>query len=176
MRSDRGAAMVAGALAAWFVVTLLSQHPRRKTEWLRDLLPGGLIPDWRFFAPEPVQHDLVLVHRTVAANGDQTRWRVTTPVSDRSLLHLVWFPQRRMEKALHEIAGELLGQAATGTRTWTSHHTFGLCRDHVIRAARREPAGHHSIVIGVQFGLLRRPGEEMLLVSPFIPCTKETAR
>ncbi|WP_433431389.1 hypothetical protein [Nonomuraea sp. CA-141351] len=167
---------MSGALAAWFVVTLFSQHPRRRRDRLRALVPGGLVPDWRLFAPEPVQRDYVLVHRTVEADGGETPWRVTAPISGRSWRQFVWFPQRRAEKAIHEIADELLAHAAAQRREWSGHHTFGLLRDHVLRRVRQEYADSRSIAVGAQFGVLRSGGhdhtaeEELVLVSPFISC------
>lgn len=169
MPPGRREAAVATALAGWFVATVLCQHPRREAERLRSLLPAGLIPDWRLFAPDPVRHDLVLVHRTVSATGVESPWRVTTPIGDRAWRHLVWFPRRRMEKALHDVAAELLAEAARGGG-WTGHHTFLLLRDHALRAARPDGA------VGLQFGVLRTPGDALLLVSPFVPCLEEVAR
>ena len=75
-------------LCGWWVVTLLSQHAQRTFDRLRPLDRIGLvIPNWRFFAPEPAVHDFHLLYRIrdldetgtiiVPATPSGAGWRTT---------------------------------------------------------------------------------------------------
>lgn len=168
--------LVAGAFATWFGITVLSQHPDRRFDRLRDYDPlGGLIPDWRFFAPEPVQYDYSIVHRTLDVAGGETAWRPSSAISERSWKDFIWFPERREEKAICELCIELLAHASLNGESWTRGPSYRLLRDCVLREVRREHMHGAPPVLGVQFAVLRRRGHdvaaepERVLVSPFIP-------
>lgn len=99
---------------AWWVVTLLSQHAQRTFDRLRPLDRIGLvIPNWRFFAPEPAVHDFHLLYRVRGANGEVGEWADAFTVEERRWRHAVWFPARRREKAVFDVCIDLMG---LGTR------------------------------------------------------------
>lgn len=107
---------IEGTFATWFIVTALSQHPQRSFDTLRKLDPIGLtIPNWRFFAPEPAVHDFHLVYRTSDSQGNISNWREAFTVTPRRLVHAVWFPERRREKAVFDLSIDLLGLVAASS-------------------------------------------------------------
>lgn len=107
---------VTAGFAAWFVTTAISQHPDRSFERARKLDRTGsgvMIPNWRFFAPNPAVEDQHFLYRLASADRERhTEWRAAYEIEPRRLLHAVWFPGRRHEKAIFDVAGTLLQNRA----------------------------------------------------------------
>ncbi|MGW6598002.1 hypothetical protein [Streptomyces sp. NPDC055036] len=104
--------VVPAVFAGWFTVSVLSQHPDRGYDRLRNLDKTGtgiLIPNWRFFAPDPAVEDQHFLYRL--ANEDKskhTEWRMVNQIARRKAVHAFWFPGRRVEKAIFDVASTLL--------------------------------------------------------------------
>jgi hypothetical protein len=100
-------------LAAWLSVTAacnLVVSGRRIRQ--RDLL--GLVPEWRFFAPNPVDRDLVLLHRAWSESVPVSGWRqVGVPARRRELWNPLWNPEKRRQKSLIDLVNDLAGHYAT---------------------------------------------------------------
>ncbi|MFF5986741.1 hypothetical protein [Prauserella flavalba] len=98
-----------GVLGAWFGLTVVGQKlyrdQRKQTIWDKLYL---VIPDWRFFAPNPGIHDHHLLMRDQLADGSLTAFREIGGVQERTLLHAVWHPHRRAEKTVFDSVAELL--------------------------------------------------------------------
>lgn len=105
-RIDRA---VQALLTAWFVVTVLCQHPDRSYDRLRRYDRSGLlIPNWRFFAPEPAVEDQHFLYRLASADQQRhTPWRAVFEAAPRRAVHAVWFPGRRIEKGVFDAAAAL---------------------------------------------------------------------
>jgi hypothetical protein len=167
-------AIAATGLATWFAITVLSQHPDRSFDKLRRYDPTGtLIPNWRFFAPEPGQSDNHVMHRVLTTDGRQTSWKLTLPFSGRAWKDFFWFPDRRLSKAIFDVSNELTVLIARGGKHLTRAPSYQLLRNFVARAVRAEYSGHPP-PRGFQFAIVRYTGydddhePEYLLVSPFI--------
>lgn len=110
-------AVVPAIFAGWFVTTVLSQHPDRGYDKLRSLDKTGtgiLIPNWRFFAPVPAMDDQHFLYRL--ANEDKTEhteWRAVNQIPPRKTIHAFWFPSRRVDKAVFDVASTLMSNAAS---------------------------------------------------------------
>ncbi|MCG7528532.1 hypothetical protein MHW47_29335 [Streptomyces sp. OfavH-34-F] len=102
-------AVLVGSLGAWFLATTVKQEPTRKFTKLEKLeATGFFLPEWRFFAPNPGVHDNHLLYRDTLANGEVTPWQEVCVAQDkRKLLHVLWYPDRRMEKVIFDAMGEL---------------------------------------------------------------------
>lgn len=101
-------AMTAAGLTGWLALTLAAQHPRSPGTWQRRLdRYRVLIPDWRFYSPEPTVHDVHLLYRDRHADGTATPWRRGTRYASRRARHGVWNPGNRLAKALADLAGRL---------------------------------------------------------------------
>ncbi|HET9173284.1 MAG TPA: hypothetical protein VFN97_27895 [Actinospica sp.] len=174
--------LLIGALAAWFTVSAAGQHPQRAFDRVRnyDRL-GLLLPNWRFFAPEPAQHDFHLLHRVLTHDDEQTLWSESSSITPRDWKQMFWFPDRRREKALFDICGEILGITAQPALDVTRFGSYLLLRDFVTRAVRAEYAERPQPQ-GFQFVIARHTGfdtenePEYLFISPFVPLTPESER
>lgn len=95
-------------LVAWAGFTVAAQFNIGRN-LLRKIDPTGLlIPDWRFFAPHPAEHEYRLLYRDMGGDEALTSWQEIDLSMRRSALHLVWAPHRRLEKALFDATSELL--------------------------------------------------------------------
>ncbi|KMS87533.1 DUF5819 family protein [Prauserella rugosa] len=98
-----------GLFATWFGLTVVGQKlyrdPRRRSAWDKLCL---VIPDWRFFAPNPGVHDQHLLMRDQLTDGTLTPWQEISHVEERTLLHALWHPHRRAEKTVFDASAELL--------------------------------------------------------------------
>lgn len=103
---------VTAGFAAWFVTSAVSQHPDRSFERARKLDRTGsgvMIPNWRFFAPNPAVEDQHFLYRLASADHKQhSEWRAVYEIEPRRLMHAIWFPGRRQEKAIFDVASTLL--------------------------------------------------------------------
>jgi len=176
VRGERAVtAAVAAGLGSWLLATAASQHPHRAFDGLRRFDPVGLaLPNWRFFAPEPAQHDYHVLHRVLRADGTESPWQETTSISPRSWGHVLFFPDRRREKALFDIASELT-QLMMDPRIDVSRTVpYELLANAVELRLRSEPTDGPPPQ-GFQFLLARHTGHDTeqdpdyLFASPFIP-------
>ncbi len=161
-------------LGGWLLATLASQHPHRAFDGLRRFDPIGLaVPNWRFFAPEPAQHDYHVLHRVLRADDTPSPWAETTTISPRSWGHAVFFPDRRREKALFDLASELTALMMDPRIDVRRTVPFELLRDAVELKVRAEEAD--PLPRGFQFLLARHTGHDeepepdYLFASPYIP-------
>lgn len=107
-------ALIAAPLILWSAATIATQLGRGQRQ-IRSFDPTGLIiPDWRFFAPFPAEHEYHLLYRDELSDGSTTVWQEINFGQRRTLLHLLWAPHRRGEKGLFDATSELL-QVADAT-------------------------------------------------------------
>ncbi|WP_432249583.1 hypothetical protein ACRAR1_20915 [Streptomyces sanyensis] len=91
---------------------MFAQHPHRSFNRIRRRDPWSLVPDYRFFAPEPSTQDFRFAYRTVDRAGRLGKWREIDTTERRRGYHGVWFPNRRPEKAVFDICNSILLTAA----------------------------------------------------------------
>ncbi|MBU2666320.1 hypothetical protein KOI35_22720 [Actinoplanes bogorensis] len=166
---------ITAGLVGWFGVTVLSQHPQQVFDRFRKYdVPGLLIGNWRFFAPEPAQHDFHLLHRVLTADGEQTRWSETIVIPQRRWRQMVWFPERRQDKAIFDICADLIAYLGRPGVDITATTPYEVMRDVVEHAVRAQYPGSER-PRGFQFVIARSTGydesnkPDYLLVSPFVP-------
>jgi hypothetical protein len=140
--------LVVGTLFCWFVCSILAQ--RRPTRMFT-FDPGGLLPNYRFFAPRPISFDLYLVTRTSDRDSKGT-WEFYD-VSQKSLGCLVWNPHHRLRKGITDLVGSLR-RAANSAHIHLTHPYLVLLNLTVNRY------GNRPDVNGVQFALVRSYGYE----------------
>jgi hypothetical protein len=162
-------------LGAWFLATAASQHPHRVFDRVRDYDPTGLlVPNWRFFAPEPAQHDFHLLYRVLSTDGEQSPWREALQIAARRWLHAVWYPDRRRDKAMFDVCTELLRSMAAPARDVTLAPAYQLLADFVESSIRAQH-GDRAMPQGFQFLVARHSGHDAehdpdyIMTSPFIP-------
>jgi hypothetical protein len=174
--TGRGRTVALGAacvgLGAWFVASVVSQHPQRAFDRVRRFdATNTLIPDWRFFAPEPAQHDFGVLCRTLDADGAETPWVEVVPVTPRRWTDGVWFPKRRVDKAIFDLCDQLTRQIGLIGDDGTGSTAYALLRGVVERHVRRA-AGGGALPRGFQFMLARSSGYDLTEEPDYIYLSK----
>lgn len=110
---------IVSLFAAWLVSTLLSQHPENSLNRCRrlDNFAGNtIIPNWRFFAPNPAVEDVHVLYRFASQDFSRhSEWKECHTISPRRLWQAFWFPKRRFEKGVFDAHQSImLGLSALG--------------------------------------------------------------
>lgn len=153
--------LAAGGLgASWLIATALSQHPLRPFDRVRNVdRTGTIIPNWRFFAPSPAIHDNRLAHRILWEDGEVSDWIETHKIVDRRVRDMIWYPERRRDKAVTDLCGSMIGalqQRRTGGVEGTP--AYQTAREVVRGQIKAEAARCRRTVEGFQFVVCRDPG------------------
>lgn len=69
-----------------------------------------LVPEWKFFAPNPAQGEYHLLFRDQLADGTVTPWTEVTFPHNRRWWNVVWNPEKRANKALFDAIVSLAGE------------------------------------------------------------------
>jgi hypothetical protein len=168
-------AAVAAGLTGWFIATVVVNLPDPTLDRIRTYDPFGLVlGSWRFFAPQPARHDLRLLHRTLRADGTSTPWQMTLPVYERSARQMVWFPERRDEKAMVDVIGLLQQYLQRPGARLTRSRLYQLLRDVVAEQVRHEhrdgePPQGFQFVVAMHAGYDGSEEPRFVLSSPFEP-------
>jgi hypothetical protein len=99
-------AAVVGIFSAWFLFSIAAQVLPRESG-IRQSRLGWLVPDWRFFAPEPAVEDRVLVYRFKDA-ADQVGALEVVELPRSGPLRWLWNPACRRHKALFDLTDGVL--------------------------------------------------------------------
>jgi hypothetical protein len=150
-KAARGA--LYGLFATWFGLTVVGQKlyrdQSRRSRWDKLYL---IVPDWRFFAPNPGIHDHHLLLRDQLTDGTLTGWREISSLEERTLLHSVWHPHRRAEKTVFDASAELLrfiGQH--GQLDGNADPTVQLSVPYLTLLAHVTTREHHPDAVRTQF-------------------------
>jgi hypothetical protein len=169
--------LVTAGLGLWFTATAASQHPNTMFDRLRNYDRAGLlIPNWRFFAPEPARHDFHVLHRVLTADGVETPWDETSRFVPRAWSHALWFPRQRRHKAIFDVCHDLVRHLQAPERQITESPAYRLLQEFVECTVRTDFAGR-ELPQGFQFTVARHTGYDQdqdpdyILVSPFVPLT-----
>jgi hypothetical protein len=90
-----------GLVILWLLATIAFQH----AVFQRILGPWDvfkLLPSWSFFAPSPANRDSHIVVRDLHRDGALGAWSPVSRFPSRSLLHLIWHPEKRPRKILRD--------------------------------------------------------------------------
>lgn len=93
--------VVLGFFGIWALICVLVYIPRLKL-FIRQRDRFMLIPEWRFFAPNPAQGDFHLLYQDTFPDGSCTNWTEVRPTIERSWWNIVWNPGKRECKALFD--------------------------------------------------------------------------
>ncbi|MGW3294120.1 hypothetical protein ACWC9S_09140 [Streptomyces xiamenensis] len=181
MRAADGAVRVAVGLM--LLGTLASQHPHMSFHRvMRKDRFSSAFPNWRFFAPNPAQHDFEFFYRTLDEAGETSSWQPVDVIQGRHPRQILWFPGRRPEKAVFDVGSEIMMALDKGFDVVTRQPAYRLLsaffRDRIERSARADT------VKGFQFTMVRVAGydeteePDIVFVSPYNPLrdSREAAR
>ncbi|WP_151770070.1 hypothetical protein [Streptomyces abyssomicinicus] len=153
--------------------TVCSQHPSPAfSRVLRLDVLNVVFPNWRFFAPNPAQHDLQFYCRTLDEAGRTSEWFPVEVIQGRTPRQILWFPERRAEKAVFDLATEVLRHLDKGLSRAGTLPGYRMLRAYFEAGIARSGA---AAVKGFQFTLVRNAGyddaeePEILFVSPYTP-------
>lgn len=144
-----------GTLSVWFSLTLMEQL-QKGTKVNRRIDPlSAVIPNWRFFGPQPAMHDCHLLYRDELRGGKMTAWREVEVVEERRSSHMFWHPNRRREKVLFDATEEMKSYAGRerDLRKLQVTVPYLLLLSYVTRYCN-----HHPQAIRTQFLLANGPG------------------
>ncbi|MFM9699757.1 hypothetical protein [Streptomyces europaeiscabiei] len=161
--------------AAMLVVTVAGQHPFEPFSRFRSKDVLSLVPNWRFFAPNPCVHDSHFLYRTVDADGNASPWHDAFSTETRKPQHIVWFPTRRADKGVFDACADILPTLEFGGFEAASRAPgYRMVTEH-LRVLIRSQGPVAGEVRGFQFALARATGydtrhrPELVFVSPFVP-------
>jgi hypothetical protein len=143
----------------------------------RPVLPAAQLALLR---PHPGTHDYYVIYRTMDHAREPSRWRGLDLIAGRSPQQLAWYPARRREKAVFDIAVELLPVLDRGFPAITRTPAYRLLEAHLTCRIRAEdPAGE---VAGYQIALVKASGYDtsekpsLIMASPYTPLTPPAHR
>ncbi|MGY5123171.1 hypothetical protein [Streptomyces nigrescens] len=165
------------AAAAAVVGTVATQHYHITVyNRVQSKDPFSLIPNWRFFAPEPGVHDYAFIYRTTDTDGSRSRWQGVDLITGRKMQQLVWFPARRPEKAVFDLATELLHVIDKDFAVITKMPAYRLLERYVV--SRIRAAAPDERVAGYQIAMVKSTGydkghdPQMVMLSPYTPLNR----
>ncbi|EHM28124.1 MULTISPECIES: hypothetical protein [Streptomyces] len=158
--------------AALLLTTLAAQHPHPAFERGRNKDLFSLVPNWKFFAPNPATHDYHYLYRTLDENRETSPWVELDLIENRRMIQAIWFSSRRTEKAVFDICSAIIKNIAKGEDP-TGSPSFRVLAEFIRKQIR--DAQDVSAARGFQFSVVRASGHddsedpEVLYVSTYQP-------
>lgn len=150
---------VSVGLAGWVVGTALNQHPNRVFDFARSAdRTGMLVPNWRFFAPNPAIHDFRIAHRVLFHDGSVGDWEDTRVVPQRTWWNSFWFPGRRRDKGITDLVGALTENLMSGADRLERTTPFRVLAELVRAEVTRRESVRIATIEGFQFVIGRDAG------------------
>lgn len=154
-------AAAVGGVATWWVATALSQTPNRRFDHVRRYDRSQVtIPNWRFFAPNPAEHDQRVAYRVRFADGAVSPWHDLYVPARRRWNHALFYPSRRRDKGIHDLTTILLEHMATSLATVERSQGYRVLLGVVRRSVQERFGDDPRGVAGMQFLLARDAGYE----------------
>jgi hypothetical protein len=98
--------VILGFFASWIALSLLVYVPSINAR-IRRLDRFALVPEWRFFAPNPGRHDFHLLFRDKFSDDTKSYWKEVCPISHHGVGNMILNPSKRRNKALFDCTQEL---------------------------------------------------------------------
>jgi len=108
--------VVATLLGLWMLFSIAVLHPRWRL-YIRAWDIFAVVPEWKFFAPNPAQGDFHLLYRDHLSEGTVTPWTEIHIGATRSWCCVLWNPRRRQTKALFDAVSHLNATAQAAPQT-----------------------------------------------------------
>lgn len=142
-------------LGLWLGLTIVNQFNVRWMRLVRAFDVMLLIPRWRFFAPDPGLSDFHLSYRTLDEDGAASDWEEIDGIAHRTLRSALWNPEKRVTKAVIEVAVALVPLCRTHPERVATSAPYRCVLNHAVRAAER--AGRARAIARCEFRLTETP-------------------
>ncbi|MDS1272282.1 hypothetical protein RIF23_18490 [Lipingzhangella sp. LS1_29] len=158
------------AATVMILATVATQHHLSSFNRIQRKDLFFLIPNWRFFAPNPGVYDFHIIYR-VRNDGQISGWRGIDMIANRRSLHTLWHPKRRREKAVFDIANGVALVLDKGFDVITRTPDYRLLSNFVAATVRADDINGN--IEGYQFALARSAGyestkdPEIVMVAPY---------
>lgn len=169
---------VSVGFAAWLVASVFSQHPLRSFDRVRSLDKlGVLIPDWRFFSPEPVKEDYVVLFRFEDLEGGISPWRrAAEPAKKRKIYHGLWYPEQRYNRGLMSLCEMIIGDISSGTylpgRSITPSQLISVLIEARMSQLNLKHSGSYQFAIATEAEYDPKHESAFLFVSPTLTVSR----
>lgn len=138
--------LVSGLFGLWFLLCLLVLVPRLRPHIrLWDIF--SLVPEWKFFAPNPAQGDYVLLYRDQLADGTITPWTEVALAQNRHWWNVLWNPGKRANKALFDAIVEVSSEATHHPGALAGTVSYLTLLNYVSSLARFSPPAFTQFMI-----------------------------
>jgi hypothetical protein len=152
-------------LGVWLLLTMCNQVNLRWMRLVRHLDVMLLIPRWTFFAPNPGLSDFHLSVRTLSADGTASAWEEIDGIAHRTLRSALWNPEKRVTKAVIEVASALAPLCRDHPERVASSAPYRCLLNHALRAAAR--SGRAQAIARCEFRLTETPPRRGPVGEPF---------
>lgn len=166
MVTNIGEVLVIGFFAIWSALCIVVYLPKINT-FIRNIDYFALIPEWRFFAPNPGRHDFHLLYRDKFADGSLTEWTEIAPILHRRLLNMLYNPNRRRNKALFDCTQEFSKHVNVGDRALELAIPYLALLNYISCIPRSISPGFTQFLIMYSAGSLTEKDPEILYISKF---------
>jgi hypothetical protein len=95
-------------LTVWLLLSILNQFSFSFIKKITQHDKCALLPRWTFFAPNPGCTDFRLVYRTFDEQELPSAWKEVCMVRERAWSDAIWNPDKRLLKAVVDLAQALL--------------------------------------------------------------------
>lgn len=154
---------ILAVLAVWLIASIMAQSRESrllKTRW-RDFL--GLLPNYRFFAPEPISFDHKIVYRVLVNDLEAGPWSPLS-IPPRHRHSWVWNPHQRLATGVNDVVNLLFRYAQDPFWLSRLHVSlpYILILNHLsalVRVECRETIAA-SEKVAIEFAITRAPGFE----------------
>jgi hypothetical protein len=91
----------------WAILSVLSQSTTKIKNKLKknDLL--NILPNYKFFCPNPIRHDYFLYYRKVMQDSSWSDWEKMSVGKKTPMLCLLWNPLKKERKVFYRMAKDL---------------------------------------------------------------------
>jgi signal transduction histidine kinase len=155
-------------LGIWLMLSILAQFDAfHWVRWFQERDYFALIPDWSFFAPDPMAGDFQLLYRDKLFDGQFTPWK-EVKFRNAPLLRAIWNPEKRRRKAMINAETALLQMVARNPKSKMLFVSlpYLITLISVTTLPRSTVSDYRQFLIAHTFGYHTSKEAEILFLSP----------
>jgi len=115
----------------WFMLSIYRQIRKDMPTWLRAIDPPNLIASWRLFGPRPIRVDYRIFFRDLISEDSYTAWVEVTPHRQRTIISMLWNPDRLLRKMLYTHIKFIKTELGEGSTSIDNHPSVEAIRHYV---------------------------------------------